>query len=94
MKSNRYQVLCSLAVSSMILSLFTACSSSSTQNCQPNAQGYLPPGCSPTGGSYSGGSSSGSSYRSGGSSSSGSRVSSPASGRSGFGSFGGGRSGG
>ncbi|MCU0552227.1 MAG: hypothetical protein MUC48_23095 [Leptolyngbya sp. Prado105] len=73
----------------MILSLFTACSSSSTQNCQPNGQGQLPPGCSSTGGSSAGGY-----YRSGGSGSSGGRISSPSSGRSGFGSFGGGRAGG
>ncbi|MBD1844967.1 hypothetical protein H6F89_16490 [Cyanobacteria bacterium FACHB-63] len=94
MKSNRLQLFFSLAVSTVILMPLTGCTSSSTTECPPDAQGRVPQNCASGRGSSSYG---GSSYRSGGGSSGGSEgtgVSGRSSGRSGFGSFGGGRAGG
>jgi hypothetical protein len=93
-KSNQFQWLLSVAVSSMILSLLAACTSSST-DCPPNSAGQIPQACASNG--RSGGSSGASYYRSGCGSSRSSGESGAGvtrSGRSGFGSFGGGRAGG
>jgi hypothetical protein len=90
-KSNRFQMLIYLALSSLVASLVAACGGPSQQECaQRKADGNPSNDCS------SNGSGGGSSYsgttggRAGGSKATGSSSS----GRSGFGSFGGGRGGG